>query len=216
MAGRFDRLSEALAHLPCELTKRAIDRANDKLKLGTNQDDLKSRIGEVHNLLREELRRLSIYAVTPDMQPYAELKGPPFGSETDRAFPSAAYDIEEASKCLAFGRSTACVTHLMRALECALIAMAKTFQVPHEREQWNTMIEGIDSKVKSISNQTHGPNWRAERDFYSEAAGHFRFLKDGWRNHAMHGRARYTADQAEVIFKTTKAFMGHLSHRVCE
>jgi hypothetical protein len=104
----------------------------------------------------------------------------------------------------------------MRALELPLTAMAVKFGVPHDRQQWNTMIEGIESKLKDISEKTHGTNWKEERDFYAEAAGHFRHLKNGWRNHAMHNREKYTPDEAELIFKSTKAFMSHLSQKLCE
>ena len=43
--------------------------------------------------------------------------------EVNDKFPSAAFDIDEAGKCLAIGRSTAAVFHLMRALETAIRAV---------------------------------------------------------------------------------------------
>jgi hypothetical protein len=43
----------------------------------------------------------------------------PFGNEVAVAFPSATYDIREASNCFALERWPACVFHLMRTLEIA-------------------------------------------------------------------------------------------------
>ena len=47
-----------------------------------------------------------------------------FGDDVARAFPSSKGDIDEAGKCLALDRGTACVFHLMRILEIGLQLLA--------------------------------------------------------------------------------------------
>ncbi|HWN42015.1 MAG TPA: hypothetical protein VNW71_07310, partial [Thermoanaerobaculia bacterium] len=49
-----------------------------------------------------------------------------FGEGVAAAFPSAVIDIEEAGKCYALSRYTACVFHLMRVMESALRVLAST------------------------------------------------------------------------------------------
>ncbi len=214
MQQRLNRLSAALSTLPVDLSRIAIARIERRMGDGITYGDLKFLIAELHNRVREELSLYHVYALTPDKLRYAEPKEPVFGADVEGAFPGASYDIEEAAKCLAFRRSTACVFHLMRVLELGLAAMARKFKVPHEREQWNNMIEGIESKIKDMNANSHGSNWRDQRDFYSGAAAHFRLLKDSWRNHTMHAREKYTEEQADATFNSTKGFMNHLSQRV--
>ena len=59
----------------------------------------------------------------PRNVPYYETR-PLFGPDVFNNFSSANDDIDEAGKCLALGRGTACVMHLMRVLEVGLAALA--------------------------------------------------------------------------------------------
>jgi len=52
-----------------------------------------------------------------------------FGDEVAERFPKAAYDINEAGSCLAAGRYTASVFHLMRVAEYGLRTLAKPLKV---------------------------------------------------------------------------------------
>ena len=53
----------------------------------------------------------------------------PFGEPVGEAFPSAQYDISEAGRCLVLKRSTACVLHLMRALELRTFILQHSLQL---------------------------------------------------------------------------------------
>src|SRR5258708_31535302 len=55
-------------------------------------------------------------------------------------FPSATTDIEEASKCYALNRGTACVFHLMRSLEPALAVIARELSVKKGSPTWNAYL----------------------------------------------------------------------------
>jgi hypothetical protein len=72
------------------------------------RDQLKSRL-----LLEIPLRARDLY-----IQPI-----PLFGQDTARNFPSVAYEIEEAGKCLALDRSTASAFHSIRCLEAGIRAV---------------------------------------------------------------------------------------------
>jgi hypothetical protein len=41
-------------------------------------------------------------------------------------------------------------------------------------------------------------------------------LKDGWRNYAMHAREKYTEEQAEDVYRSTRSFMRHLATKLSE
>jgi len=140
-----------------------------------------------------------------------------FSREAVSQFPSAIFDINEARECFLTDRSTACVFHLMRALEVGLTALADHFGVPSGHTNWHNIIEGIEKAVRDMGAQRDKkPNWKEEQEFYSKAASHLMFLKDAWRNQTMHGRAKYTESEAELLLDNVRAFMNQLAGRLGE
>ena len=63
-----------------------------------------------------------------------------FGQAVESTFPAASEDIESAAKCLAIGQQTAAVFHLMRAMECAVGALATKLGIPHPDREWGKRI----------------------------------------------------------------------------
>ena len=103
----------------------------------------------------------------------------------------------------------------MRALELGLIALAAMFNVDTDRNNWENIINEIESQVKKTG-PTRGPDWKDEEQFYSEAALQFRFFKNAWRNHVMHVRDKYDETRAKAIFDHVRDFMTHLTGRLHE
>lgn len=178
--------------------------------------DLQGRLRAVMERLYDELEQIQLYVVSSDYAKYLEDNPAPFGDEVAESFPTSSYDVVEATKCLGLRRSTACVMHLMRSLETPLSLMAKTFGVASDHTNWHTILDQIEARVKGMNEPANGPNWRDQQKFFAGAASHFRFLKDGWRNHAMHQREKYTEGQAQEIYDGTKAFMRQLSLQLSE
>jgi hypothetical protein len=79
-----------------------------------------------------------------------------FSKEVSDAFPSdeSIYEITEAGKCLALGRYTAAVFHLMRVLEKGLKALAVSlnvqFSIPFDYLNWQNIIEQIEAEIKKL------------------------------------------------------------------
>jgi hypothetical protein len=63
----------------------------------------------------DDLRGKSMFTIDPRLAPYFEQPSG-FGDEVFKNFSSANDDMAEAGTCLALGRATACVMHLMRVL----------------------------------------------------------------------------------------------------
>ena len=141
----------------------------------------------------------------------------PFGESVDEAFPSARYDISEAGHCLALRRPTACIVHLMRALEVGLSYLAVALDMSLTSENWNTILNLIEKEIRSRTKESHGEKWKTEDEpFFTESATHFRLVKNAWRNHAAHARDKYTDQEAEEIYGSVRSFMRHLSKRLSE
>ena len=60
------------------------------------------------------------------------------------------------------------------------------------------------------------PNWKDTEQFYSDAAAHFRNIKNGWRNPASHAGFMYDEAEALAILRGTEAFMRLLAKRLSE
>ncbi len=211
------KLRECVLAIGVPFTLLSIDRALARIDRGEcDAEELLRRIELIHGRLKDELDAVCVYYVPADSAKYLTDRSPPFGEEVSRAFPSASYDIDEAGKCLGLRRSTACVTHLMRALEVALRVISTPFGVDTAHTNWHNIIDQVEAKIKSINAGSHGPDWKEQQHFFAAGAVHFRMLKDGWRNHAMHVREKYTEEQAEDIYRSTRSFMRHLSQRLSE
>lgn len=131
----------------------------------------------------------------------------PFGESVEYAFPSAMFDIAEAGKCMALARWTAAVMHLMRATEVGLNALSKHFEI-EVGQNWNTALDQIEKSLKELRRRSHGAE---QEQWASEAAIHFRLVKNAWRNHAMHAHIQYDEERAKSIYQCTADFLKQLS-----
>jgi len=157
----------------------------------------------VETVVTTEVDQRVFLQIPPDMQAYYTQGDPLFGAIVSEAFPSAAYDISEAGKCLALERSTACVFHLMRAMEVCLLAFAESIGVgTSNNPSWGALLEKMEVKVKK------------DDDFAKEALLLLRSFKNAWRNPTMHMEKTFTQEVAQAIFVATKGFMNHISKKL--
>ena len=149
----------------------------------------------------------------PELAEYFEAKVPLFGQDVNNKFPSATFDIDEAGKCLAIGRSTAAVFHLMRATEVAVRAV-------HECLGINTALVGQDKNWGNILNRIRD-NYKArkgfaESDLFQTLYASLDAVKDAWRNSTMHIENKYTPDEAMHIFNAVRGLMVKVAARMDE
>lgn len=209
-AKRLDIMSAAKA------ARRGFDECINLLSVPIHYDDY--RLGRIVayaeqtiSPFMDELQARLLFTMPPTHASFF-LHETPFGETVQDAFPSAAYDIVEAAKCRALSRWTACVMHLMRVLEVGLRALSQHYGIDAS-QNWNAILNQIESKSREVGKRTHGEDgekWAAE------AAVHLRFIKNAWRNHAMHSLEKYDEERAVMIFDNTRLFMQHLSQKLTE
>jgi hypothetical protein len=140
-----------------------------------------------------------------------------FGEEVKAQFPSTSFDIKEGGNSYAAARNTACVFHLMRVLEIGLAVLAKEFSISADHTNWHNIIEQIEAKVRGMaSDPNRKPIWKEDQEFYAQAASHFMFLKDAWRNYTAHARGKYTQEEAQAIMMNVRSFMQKLATKLKE
>ncbi len=133
------------------------------------------------------------------------------GKRFQKIFPSTITNIEEAGKCYATDRNTACVFHLMGVLEIGLDVVCKALGIAGSTNRsWHSKLD----KIKKESQAKYPSGEMA--DFYSGVATFLSSLKDAWRNPTMHVVKTYSSDEALDIFNVVKGFMNHLAKKLKE
>lgn len=176
------------------------------------------RAGEMFRSFSAELRNQAFYRLLPDRAKFFvptvpdDKYNPIFGTDVETKFTDAIYDINEAGRCLATERNTACVLHLMRVLEIGLQSLAAKFAVSFDHKNWENIIAETEKAIGQISKAPTKPaNWKADEERYSDIAKEFRYLKNAWRNHVMHIRHKYDFEEALGVFRHVCEFMQHLA-----
>lgn len=154
---------------------------------------------ETHLFMYIEPTKVAFYS-EPDL----------FGELVGTQFPSSRPDIEEAGKCLALNRATACVFHLMRVLEAGIGALAIDLKVTWPISNWYDAINQIEKAIRGL------PQKDERKQPYSDAAAYLMLVKDAWRNEVAHAGRMYSEEQAHQIFTNVKGFMQNLASRLVE
>jgi hypothetical protein len=127
------------------------------------------------------------------------------------AFPSCVTKFKDAGNCLALEQFEASAFHSMKVLENGLEALAKKFSVDFSHANWHNVIQQTEKGIRDIG-PSFGNDWKDQQRFCAEAATHFMFLKDAWRNHIMHSRdLLYDEGRALSILTHVREFMQALT-----
>jgi hypothetical protein len=186
------------------------------VKGGLEQSRVCHHIESIYVALRGELGAL-LFKVIPLNRARYNNSGWLKTSIIQSSFPTSFKELERAGICYSLGQPTASVFHSMRALEPSLIALAKPF--PHispAYENWQTIIEQIESAVRAIGQQPKSQQKIDDEKFYGAATSHLYFVKNAWRNHVAHARDSYSDDEAVKILSHTLEFIESLCPRLQE
>jgi HEPN domain-containing protein len=138
----------------------------------------------------------------------------PLGDAVATRFPEMLEDSIEAAKSFACGRYTACVFHLMRAMERAAQSFAMKLGVSERAihfklKEWGRILGETKKKIDALPQRTRYS--KKKREAYSEAWAFLDRVREAWRNPTMHPKETYTEEEARDIFGAVKAFMTRLA-----
>lgn len=130
-------------------------------------------------------------------------------------FPSAKFDIEQTGNAFAFGLFTASVYHLMRVCEYGLVSLARVLGINPGNSSWESILRKIKHTLDANSS-TKPVHWKADEQFYSEAAAQMNNVRNAWRNPVSHIPRIYGESEARRVFNGVEGLMLHLSTRLSE
>lgn len=133
-------------------------------------------------------------------------KDPLFGPEVEKAFPQMSEDISEAGKCLALGRPTAAIFHLMRLMEIAVQRFGDKLGIALATEKnWQNILDEINKAIKALDQKA------SQTKAFAGASAHLYNVKVKWRNEVMHPKQTYTLQEARDVFDAVRTFIRDLA-----
>jgi len=121
-------------------------------------------------------------------------------------FKDAQQDIKDAANCLAIGQGTACVFHLMRAMEVAVRKLGRRQGLTvTPQSTWRQMTATMDNKIQSMPQNTQSE--KRKKNNWEAARANLHHVGSVWRNNTMHPASSYTPAQARDIFSAVRVFM---------
>lgn len=214
------KLIGELETLGARVTRISVLRLQYKLKeKDITYAELGERCSDITSRLQDELSDVVLLTLNAAERALFEPKEPLFGVDFEKKFPTAVFELDEAAKSMAFGRSTASVFHFMRILEIAIRAVARSLQIPDPTKpaerNWGVILraiwDGIETKWPTTASRMHGDGQVFEALYASLDA-----VKNPWRNATMHVESKYTGEEAEHIFAAVRGFMKSLASRMDE
>ncbi|WP_069095406.1 hypothetical protein [Methyloligella halotolerans] len=126
----LDDLSEAMKPLSLTLTQMAVDGMRSTAEAGSLKfGDVSGCYKNIQGRMFDELSLVSVFCIDRNRSKFYSADTPLFGESVEKKFKNAAFEVEEAGKCLALRRSTACVFHLMRVLEVGIRSVARSLSI---------------------------------------------------------------------------------------
>ena len=81
---------------------------------------------------------------------------------------------------------------------------------------WGNVLRRCAKELEKPFKQM-SPVWQSDKQFYATATTKLFAVKDAWRNPNAHELGeKYTDEEAEDIYRTTKSFMRHLATKLTE
>lgn len=173
---------------------------------------------DIDRRLRDELDGRMVFCLSDVEAGFYSPAEPFIEGDFETKFVSAAFDLEEATKCFALDRHTAAVFHAVRVLEFGIRAIARCLDIPDPlttmERNWATILKKIKERIDE--------KWPAGRRvagdgvLFEELHASLDAVRNPLRNATMHPQAKYTMNEAYDVLRTVGGFMRKLSERCDE
>jgi len=218
----LEKVRTSAKALNLRLTVMSLERVLERLKAEKDftWEEVSIGYAVVLSRFRDEFASRRLVVIDEHRVRYYSSSEPLFGVDFDTRFVSAAFELDEAAKCLALGRPTAAVFHLMRILEIGVRATARCLQIPDPtrpmERNWGYILTEIWNHGILVKWPTTRDRIARDGALFEELYASLDAVKNPWRNATMHVERKYTDDEAEHVFVAVKGFMMKLASRCDE
>jgi hypothetical protein len=214
MAARLHALAGEAEDLSLPMTAKLARRMAETLNAhSVDTDFFEAGLDSLESRFEDEIEDRKLFLVKPELFGFyqnTELAGEQFKSN----FPRGNIELIEAANCLVLDRHTACVFHLMRALDIALNALQADLGIPLPSNlaarTWGRTLERI--KV-AIDAHAGSPD---KKEFYATAYTFIQAVKAPFRDTTMHVESSYDQASAQSVFNVALEVLKHLATHLKE
>ena len=157
------------------LCRRAAERLLETLQTERDPIKIASVVNDLRRRLLDQSESMESIWLSPSERELFAPQTPLFGDEFAAKFASAGvFELDEAAKCLALGRATAAVFHLMRVMEVGIRATAHCLGAPDPTRagdrNWGPILRNIKVELDARGGQKPTKTWKAgDREFFEGA-----------------------------------------------
>jgi len=189
--------------LNLRLSIKQVREMHDSLGRGVPWSVFSGEVIQLGKRIKDELELEMFFHISAEHSGYYEESL--FGKEIETKFPQLTEDISEAGKCIALGRATAAVFHLMRIMEYGTQKFGAKLQVTFSASKnWQVILNEADKAIRMMNQKSI----RTKR--LAAVSAHLYNVKLAWRNEVMHPKQTYTLEEAEEIFGAVRGFLNNL------
>lgn len=215
VAACLKQIAAESTHLSLPLTSKLAQRlsavvATQKIK------EIAENIGELESRFHDEVEDRKLFLISPELFRFYDnstLAGEHFKAN----FPRANTELIEAGNCLVLDRYTACVFHLMRALDIALMSLQAQLGIPLPDKltarTWGNTLGRIKTQM-DLNNTTPPAGW--DKEFHDKAYTFIQAVKTAFRDTTMHVESSYDQASAQSVFNVSIEVLKHLATRLKE
>lgn len=221
----LDAAIESFAAIELQMTEKSAQEAKRYIrKTKEANEHFEQLLADTRRRCRDELELKLIFCLASETARYFPKDDEPlFGQDVHEKFRKRGQpEISEAGKCLALDRPTACVFHLMRAVEVAIEAVRACLQMPpptrDQHKAWGAVLASIRTELDQRENLAYRNQWSSTEDRKLFEGLHMSLvaIKDGCRDDTMHVESTYPVAEAEHLFALSKGFMRKVASRLDE
>ena len=212
----LDSLVERLDAINLDFSVKAVSRLKellDKDSVKKTVVELAQAVEDIDRRIRDELEARYLLFVAEDKARHYNAFQDGWVDAISR-FNGITTDVEEAEKCFALGRYSACVFHLMRVAEIGVQEMGRRLKLPAWKiqEPWGKIIKAIHDAVLTMPHKTTAQKSKQQK--WSLLADALFQVNLAWRIPTEHPRVPgevYTEEQADEALASVKALLRHLA-----
>jgi hypothetical protein len=209
IGGEIGNLRKKCEALGLNATLAQIERVNAMVGGDFGWKIFADAVMEISARLRDELAARKCYIVSSERNSFIDGNG--FADCVGVRFPDAIPDMDEAARCFAFERPTACIFHLMRVTEYGLNAIADLLGINDHSPTWEPIIRKIDAELKLDYSKRQ---FKGSQDLLANMSTHLHAVKVAWRNKTMHVEKINTMEHAREIYNATTGLMRYLAENL--
>ena len=211
-----EQASSECGNIGLRLSAKALQRFASEISENWSGDTLRARVEAVKNSIQDELEdHLFLWVPSHRAAFFSRSAESLVGEECCARFPSIRREIEEAIKCYALGRYTACAFHVSRSTEAGMQALARAIHYAPPNNNWNLVFRELGNQFK-LPPEKRPQHWQTHGDFLETTWADLRAVGKAWRNDIAHLVDTYIEEEAKDFIAIVPIFLRDLAKKMDE